>query len=194
MHEPQCKGADNPGADSSDYELWTPHDGRFGDSKCFLGQHKTFVRRKQDSKCYNGEEHEAVTRIEPCTCNEMDFECDIGYAREGGSGPCLEQETRLSDSEKQRRQQEMWTEQCEEFGYYEISQGYRKIPGDICEGGIDLAPYRYQCSTSGYIASWFTFRGIFMLGVMGALCYYGWPIIEAILLLLPVPDPADMKE
>jgi len=29
---------------------------------------------------------------------------------------------------------------------------------------------------------------------MGALCYYGWPIIEAILLLLPVPDPSDMKD
>ena len=46
LHEPQCKGVDNAGADDSDYELWTPHDGRFGDSKCFLGMHKTFVRRK----------------------------------------------------------------------------------------------------------------------------------------------------
>lgn len=60
LHEPQCKGADNPGAADSDYELWTPHDGRFGDQKCFLGMHKTFVRRKQDAKCFNGEEHEAV--------------------------------------------------------------------------------------------------------------------------------------
>jgi len=31
LHEPQCKGADNAGDDNSDYELWTPHDGRFGD-------------------------------------------------------------------------------------------------------------------------------------------------------------------
>jgi len=84
LHEPQCKGVDEAGTDGSDYELWTPHDGRFGDSKCFLGQHKTFVRRKQASKCFNGEEHEAVTRIEPCTCNEMDFECDMGYARTDG--------------------------------------------------------------------------------------------------------------
>ena len=37
LHEPQCKGADNPGTTDSDYELWTPHDGRFGDNKCFLG-------------------------------------------------------------------------------------------------------------------------------------------------------------
>ena len=33
-----------------------------------------------------------------------------------------------------------------------------------------------------------------MLGVIGAICYYGWPIIEAILLLLPIPDPSDLKE
>ena len=56
--------------------------------------------RKQDSKCYNGEEHEVVTRVEPCTCNDMDFECDIGYARENGSGPCLLEQVKISDAEK----------------------------------------------------------------------------------------------
>lgn len=106
LHEPQCKGADNAGADNSDYELWTPHDGRFGDSKCFLGMHKTFVRRKQDSKCYNGEEHEQITKIEPCACNEMDYECDIGYVRTDGQGPCLESPmmAKLDTPERQRRQ------------------------------------------------------------------------------------------
>ena len=88
----------------------------------------------------------------------------------------------------------MQIEQCAEFGYYEITQGYRRIPGNICEGGIDLSPYRYQCSTSGYIASFFTFRSMFMLCVISGLCYYGWPVIEAVLLLLPIPDPKDMKE
>jgi hypothetical protein len=88
----------------------------------------------------------------------------------------------------------MQIEQCAEFGYYEITQGYRRIPGNICEGGIDLSPYRYQCSTSGYIGSFFTFRSMFMLCVIGALCYYGWPVIEAVLLLLPIPDPKDMKD
>ena len=193
MHEPQCKGADSPGTESSDYELWTPHDGRFGDSKCFLGQHKTFVRRKQDSKCYNGEEHEVVTRVEPCTCNDMDFECDIGYARENGSGPCLLEQVKISDAEKQRRQQELWADQCQEFGYYEVSQGYRKVPGNICSGGIDLSPYRYHCTTASYLKSWFSIRGFFWIAVISAICYYGWPVIEAVLLLLPVPDPRDMK-
>lgn len=195
LHEPQCKGIESAGSPDSDYELWTPHDGRFGEQHCFLGMHKTWVRRKQDALCFNGEEYEMVTHIEPCSCTEMDYECDIGYFREEGTGgPCIEQPTSLSEEEKARRVQELQIEQCAEFGFYEVTQGYRKVPGNICTGGIDLEPYRYQCSTAGYIASFFTFRGIFMMGVLAALAYYGWPLIEAVLLVLPIPDPADLKE
>lgn len=90
MHEPQCKGVDTAGTPDSDYELWTPHDGRFGtgNNNCFLGMTKTFVRRKQSSECYNGEDHETVTHIEPCVCVEMDYECDVGYARSTPNGDC----------------------------------------------------------------------------------------------------------
>ena len=40
LQEPKCKGVDNPGTESSDFELWSPHDdGRHGSAdKCFLGQ------------------------------------------------------------------------------------------------------------------------------------------------------------
>lgn len=75
-----------------------------------------------------------------------------------------------------------------------MSQGYRKVPGNICYGGIDLAPYRYQCTARGWLGSWLSFRGIFTLGLIGALLYYGWPVIEAVLLLLPIPDPSEMKD
>jgi hypothetical protein len=30
LHEPQCKGVDNAGDGASDFELWTPFDGRHG--------------------------------------------------------------------------------------------------------------------------------------------------------------------
>jgi len=73
--------------------------------------HKTFVRRKPDSKCFNGEEHETVTKIEPCTCNDMDFECDIGYSRtDGVTGPCMETETHQTAEEKQIALQEFQAE------------------------------------------------------------------------------------
>ena len=46
LHEPQCKGVDRPGEEDSDYELWTPYDGRHGDNKCFMGQQISYIRRK----------------------------------------------------------------------------------------------------------------------------------------------------
>jgi hypothetical protein len=78
---------------------------------------------------------------------------------------------------------------CDEYGYYEVSRGYRKIPGNICTGGLQMSPYRYQCNIGGYSKSIFSLKGIFMLCVLAAILYYGWPIIEAILLVLPIPDP-----
>ena len=40
LHEPQCQGIDRPGEADSDYELWSPNDGRHGDTqtKCYMGQ------------------------------------------------------------------------------------------------------------------------------------------------------------
>lgn len=38
LHEPQCRGADRPGDSDSDYELWSPYDGRHGSNNCYLGQ------------------------------------------------------------------------------------------------------------------------------------------------------------
>ena len=57
-----------------------------------------------------------------------------------------------------------------------------------------MAPYRYRCSTVGYMASFFTARNLVLLLVGGALTYYGWPVIEAVLLFLPIPDPRTMKD
>lgn len=33
-----------------------------------------------------------------------------------------------------------------------------------------------------------------MLAIFAAVLYYGWPIIEAILITLPIPDPKTAKE
>ena len=85
LHEPQCKGADRPGEPDSDYELWTPFDGRHGDQKCFMGQQITYVRRKRDAECYNGEEMERKILRSYCQCSEMDYECDFGYVKDGNN-------------------------------------------------------------------------------------------------------------
>jgi hypothetical protein len=29
---------------------------------------------------------------------------------------------------------------CDVWGYYTVTQGYRKVPGNRCNGGLDLNP------------------------------------------------------
>jgi hypothetical protein len=84
-------------------------------------------------------------------------------------------------------------EMCDDFGYYEVSTGYRKIPGDICTGGVQLQPTIYYCR-GGFVRHLFSWTGVFMMIVCGAVLYYGWPVIEAIVILLPIPDPKILKE
>jgi hypothetical protein len=80
---------------------------------------------------------------------------------------------------------------CDAFGYYTITQGYRKIPGNKCSGGVDLNPSVHSCSAMG---GFFSFRNILILVLIIAGLYFGWPIVEAILIMLPIPDPKDVKD
>lgn len=91
LHVRQCQNSDYPGTATSDFELWTPNDGRHGtSSNCFLGQQVQYIRRKQDAQCFNGEDLERVERREPCSCTEMDYVCDFNYKRAttGSQGAC----------------------------------------------------------------------------------------------------------
>lgn len=187
LHTQQCQGVDNAGATTSDYELWSPNDGRHGTgSNCFLGQQVTYVRRKQQSQCFNGEDLERVTHREPCACTEMDYECDWGYSRPiGSTGQCkLDFEPAVWEEKRKQRV----SEQCEEYGVYEVTQGYRKVPGNICTSGLQLAPAVYKCT--GF--SVFSLRGAFLLCALAGLLFYGWPFVEAFLILLPLPDPKSL--
>lgn len=89
LHEPQCKGIDNAGDASSDYELWTPFDGRHGQDKCFMGSKVTYVRRKKEALCFNGEDLEREVKRQICTCTDMDYECDAGYKRSEETSSCI---------------------------------------------------------------------------------------------------------
>ncbi len=81
--------------------------------------------------------------------------------------------------------------QCETFGFYTVTQGYRKIPGNRCLGGLDRNPYTYSCSGLG---GFFSLKTLLTYLVIGLALYYGWPVIEAILILLPIPDPKEILE
>lgn len=57
-----------------------------------------------------------------------------------------------------------------------------------------MSPHVLTCSYSGLVFGIFTLKNIFLFAVVGALLYYGWPVVEAIIIKLPIPDPKDMKE
>lgn len=194
LHEPRCQGVDSPGTENSDFELWSPHDdGRHGSNdKCFLGMQTTYIRRKQDSECFNGEDFERQIMRVPCLCTEADYECDMNYVKDKG-GKCVEVQDTVGDHFEKHKMTEK-EEDCAAEGFYYVSQGYRKIPGDACYGGVKLDPIRKPCNTFAFFSSLFTSSTLIGIAVVGGLIYYGWPIIEALILILPIPDPKSSIE
>lgn len=190
LHEPRCQGIDKPGSESSDFELWSPHDdGRHGSNdKCFLGQQVTYVRRKQDSECFNGEDFDRQTMRVPCLCTEADYECDMNYIR-NSAGKCeLVKDSHDLHRSMLKTEKE---EDCALEGFYYESKGYRKIPGDMCYGGVKLDPVKKPCNTFAFFSSVFSSTTLVVVLALGGLAYYGWPIIEALIIVLPIPDPKE---
>lgn len=124
----------------------------------------------------------------PCTCTDADYECDMNYVRNKG-GKCeivpdpLDAAGHRHLSEKE--------EDCALEGFYTVTQGYRKIPGNQCYGGSQLEPYRRPCTSFAWISSIISFKSMAIIAIVCAALYYGWPIIEAVILVLPIPDPKD---
>lgn len=179
----RCKGVDNAGKEGSDYELWSPHDdGRHGSNKeCFLGHEVTYIRRKQNSECFNGEDLERQTMRVPCACTMADYQCDMDYYM-SKAGKCEKiKDSKLGES--------IESKDCSLTGFYFESQGYRKIPGNYCQGGIQMDPVKRYCSRYGYATNAISPKQLAMAAILIACLYYGWPLIEAIILILPIPDP-----
>lgn len=111
-----------------DYMTWLAHSDDISDPNdgCMLGYKEKFLRLKKDSVCWNGRDYMVNTLPTPCPCTLDDFLCDFGYYRKENSSKCEEQpdlkgkvlEFCLHGQEEQLQ-----------------TSGYRKIPGDKCEGG-----------------------------------------------------------
>jgi hypothetical protein len=144
LHEPQCRNPDNPDTAESDYEKWTPNDGR-GGKECLLGRKVTYVRRKQNAECYNGLDYERKVVVENCQCTESDYECDVGYERAGPGEPCV--------SSTPHGSVEVHNAPAVCHGFYTISKGYRKVPGNTCVNGVKFDPILIPCPYNGIFAS-----------------------------------------
>jgi hypothetical protein len=64
------------------------------------------------------------------------------------------------------------------------------VPVNKCVGGLDLNPIVYSCSP----ITLFSFRSILYIVIIFGILYFGWPLIEAVLIALPIPDPKDIKD
>jgi hypothetical protein len=166
LHEPQCKGVEQAGDPSSDYELWSPSDGRADaaeSGKCLLGHQVRYTRRRRAAACFNGEQYERSEFRKTCPCVDDDYECDYGYERSTDGGPCVAVMAISSLPPKT----------C--VGTYNISNGYRLVAGDTCDPskGVDKLPTVKRCP------------GLFS-GSAAEVSSSGWMVLFILLILLCV--------
>ncbi|KAM3872372.1 sortilin 1b [Diretmus argenteus] len=114
--------------DDADYVQWLAHSDDLSDPKdgCMLGYKERFLRLRKDSVCWNGRDYQVNTQPTPCLCTYDDFLCDFGYYRKENSSVCVEQpdlKGQVLEFCLHGREEQLQT------------SGYRKIPGDKCEGG-----------------------------------------------------------
>lgn len=114
--------------DDGDYVQWLAHSDDISDPTdgCMLGYKEKFLRLRKDSVCWNGRDYIVNTQPTPCLCTLDDFLCDFGYSRKENSSECVEQpdlQGKVLEFCLHGKEEQLQT------------SGYRKIPGDKCEGG-----------------------------------------------------------
>ncbi|XP_011473835.1 sortilin isoform X1 [Oryzias latipes] len=115
--------------DDGDYVEWLAHSAdRSGSSDgCVLGYKETLLRLRKDSVCWNGRDFVVRRKPSPCLCTEVDYHCDFGFYRPENSSECVMQE-----EVKGRALEFCLNDTAEQLQ----TSGYRKIPGNQCEGGF----------------------------------------------------------
>uniref|UniRef100_A0A8C1W0W0 Sortilin 1a n=1 Tax=Cyprinus carpio TaxID=7962 RepID=A0A8C1W0W0_CYPCA len=113
----------------NDYIQWLAHSSDISDPTdgCMLGYKERFLRLRKDSVCWNGRDYIVTKEPTTCPCTLNDFQCDFGFYHAENSSVCVEQPDLIGHSLEfclHGRKEQLQT------------SGYRKIPGDHCEGGI----------------------------------------------------------
>ncbi|CAD8155036.1 unnamed protein product [Paramecium octaurelia] len=146
LHQRNCIGQDKAGEIGSDYELWTPSG--LVNPECLFGKKVTYMRKRREAACYNPEQLERIMSVTPCQCSQEDYECDLGFVMTNQQCTPINGTLNIDPPA-----------QCDE--YYTVSSGYRKIAGDICEGGVEHISMRFTCpNNKNWIYDWLVIGGI----------------------------------
>lgn len=122
MHEGKCK--------EDDFEEWAARVDKDGKRSCVMGREQFYKRRKAKAECFIREKkfEEIEPSFKTCPCTEEDFECDYNFVRSKDGKECV-RDGPLPDPKGV----------CKNGAKkYKASSGYRKIPGNGCEGGVNL--------------------------------------------------------
>ncbi|GBG30812.1 Vacuolar protein sorting/targeting protein 10 [Hondaea fermentalgiana] len=169
LHQRECTGASMPQNPTSDYELWSPRDadaeGLGAGSTCHLGREVTYLRRKCDARCFTPMQFEAKRFVRNCACSERDYECDFGFRRNVAHGPCVRDPSVANETLGP-------PEECPESGFYSISNGYRLVGGNTCEGGKNLGPTTFSCTRGVFGVSRGGWAVLFIIFGMVAIMLY----------------------
>ncbi|XP_072266661.1 sortilin [Pyxicephalus adspersus] len=116
--------------EDKDYISWLAHstDPEAPSDGCVLGYKERYLRLRKSSVCQNGRDYLVSSQPESCVCTLDDYMCDFGYFRKENESTCEEQ------PEFQGHELELCI-----YGEEEKlkTNGYRKIPGDKCTGGVN---------------------------------------------------------
>lgn len=97
---------------------------------CVMGHRQFYRRRKADAECVIDEEFkDPVPIFEPCECTVADFECDFNFERSKDRKECIPVRPLAVPEDACKDPQDTF------MG----SSGWRKIPGNECKGGENLA-------------------------------------------------------
>ena len=164
---PNCRNPDKPNTSDSDYEIWSPSNGKAG-NKCILGHKIEIVRKKRESKCVNSENFIRNIEKSNCECTILDYQCDLGYERLENSDKCVYIEQGLLSEEVVKP-----PDDCKDK--YKITQGYRKIPGNTCKGGVKLDPVEMKCPK---ISKFSTLGIILFILVLVVIAVIGYVLVD----------------
>jgi len=157
-----CDGVFAAGSVASDYELWSPTDGRTTE-RCLLGRHLVFTRRKAISECWNGEEFKRPIKQQSCPCRPENYECELGFSRSVGEieSPCSLTNYKVAIPES-----------CTPGDVIEIP-AYRKVVGDGCnEDKAIFSPSTVQYHCGGVSSTRWNTLFAFLLCLVGYTVYF----------------------